>query len=135
MQLTRRDLFKLPLAATLPASPARAAARDTIVIALSARAVATLNPSATTLGADNWACCQIFDNLVIPDPGTFAMTPADFRPGLAESWTSSIRGGVQFHKGYGELTADDVVFTFARLIDPKTVISGKVLYQNLAAVS
>ena len=115
-----------------------------MVIALSARAVATLNPSLTTLGADNWACCQIFDNLVIPDPGTFAITPADFRSSLSDKWSSSsdartwtfsIRRGVQFHKGYGELTADDVVFTFGRLIDPKTIISGKVLYENIATVA
>src|ERR1700683_4029282 len=128
MTLHRREF--LTLATTLAASPARAAPKDTLVSALSARAVATLNPSMTTLGADNWACCQIFDNLVAPDPGTFAITPADFRPSLADSWTSSadaktcifsIRGGVPFHKGYGLLSADDVAFTFGRLIDPKVV--------------
>ncbi|HLB99361.1 MAG TPA: ABC transporter substrate-binding protein [Acetobacteraceae bacterium] len=142
--LNRRKLLELPAAAALAAAPARAAARDTLVIALAARAVATLNPSATTLGADNWACCQIFDTLVAPDNGTFAMTPAEFRPRLAETWGSSadaktwtfrLRGDAQFHKGYGALSADDVVFTFDRLIDPKTVISGKVLYENIAGVA
>jgi peptide/nickel transport system substrate-binding protein len=143
--LNRREFLELPVAAAaLSASPARAVSRDTLVIALAARAVATLNPSATTLGADNWACCQIFDTLVAPENGTFAMTPEAFRPRLAESWSGSadattwtfrLRGGVPFHKGYGELTADDVVFTFGRLIDPKTVISGKVLYANIASVA
>jgi peptide/nickel transport system substrate-binding protein len=145
VMLNRRKFLALPVAAAaLSAMPARAASRETIVIALAARAVATLNPSATTLGADNWACSQIFDTLVAPEPGTFAMTPAAFRPALAESWGSSadariwtfrLRGGVQFHKGYGELSADDVAFTFVRLIDPKTVVSGKVLYENIAAVT
>jgi peptide/nickel transport system substrate-binding protein len=142
MTLHRREF--LTLAAALSASPARAAPKDTLVIALSARAVATLNPSMTTLGADNWACCQIFDTLVAPDPGTFAITPADFRPSLAESWSSSadaktwifsIRAGVQFHKGYGELTAADVAFNFGRLIDPKVVASSKVLYENILSIA
>jgi len=44
-------------------------------------------------------------------------------PELAQQWTVSpdgrtftfiLRKGVQFHKGFGELTADDVVFTFQR---------------------
>ncbi len=143
--LNRRKFLELPVAAAaLSCAPARAAARDTIVIALAARAVATLNPSATTLGADNWACSQIFDTLVAPDNGTFAMTPTEYRPRLAQSWGSSpdaktwtfrLRGGVLFHKGYGELSADDAAFTFARLIDPKTVASGKVLYENIASVA
>src|SRR5579884_3062424 len=35
-------------------------------------------------------------------------------------WTFVLRKGVQFHKGYGELTADDVKFSFDRFQD-KTV--------------
>jgi len=48
-------------------------------------------------------------------------------PDLAESWkvapdgksmTFKLRKGVQFHNGYGEMTAQDVKFTFERIIDP-----------------
>lgn len=48
-------------------------------------------------------------------------------PDLAESWTISDNGGsvtfklkkgVQFHKGYGEMTAEDVKFSFERILDP-----------------
>jgi peptide/nickel transport system substrate-binding protein len=47
---------------------------------------------------------------------------------LAESWDVSddyrtcvfkLRKGVQFHHGYGELTAEDVVFTIERMSDPE----------------
>jgi len=47
-------------------------------------------------------------------------------PDLAESWTLSpdgavwtikLKKGVQFHKGYGELTAEDVKFSFERQIN------------------
>lgn len=48
-------------------------------------------------------------------------------PDLAESWevapdgksmTFKLRKGVQFHNGYGEMTAEDVKFSFERIIDP-----------------
>ena len=51
------------------------------------------------------------------------VTTTEVEPDLAESWTISedgtvwtfkLRRGVQFHKGYGELTAEDVKFSFER---------------------
>lgn len=51
----------------------------------------------------------------------------DVVPDLAESWEISkegksvlfhLRKGVQFHKGFGEMTAEDVKFSFERIIDP-----------------
>ena len=148
MSLNRRDFLvtagaagaAAALGAELAASPA--AAQDHVLsIALAARAPSGLNPQQTGLtGGDNWAISQIFDCLVHADDGTFAITPADFRPGLAESfessadaktWTYKLRPGVKFHKGYGEVTADDVLFTFGRLLDPKTPTSSKALYLNI----
>ena len=50
-------------------------------------------------------------------------------PDLAEKWDLSadgktytfyLRKGVKWHKGYGELTADDVKFSYDRVLDPKT---------------
>src|SRR5262249_31500309 len=49
-------------------------------------------------------------------------------PDLASSWESSpdggvwtfhLRQGVLFHRGYGEMTADDVVYSLERAADPK----------------
>jgi peptide/nickel transport system substrate-binding protein len=51
----------------------------------------------------------------------------DIVPDLAESWDVSpdglsvvfhLRKGVQFHKGYGEMTAEDVKFSYERILDP-----------------
>jgi len=65
---------------------------------------------------------QLFDGLVQFDQ-TLSITPA-----LAQFWTASrdgliwtftLRKGVRFHHGR-EVTADDVVYSFARLVDPRT---------------
>ncbi len=64
----------------------------------------------------------LYNGLVKYKEGTFESIPD-----LAESWESSqdaktitfkLRKGVQFHKGYGEMTAEDVKFSFERIIDP-----------------
>ncbi len=115
-----------------------------ISIALAARSPTGLSPQQTGLtGGDSWAIRQIFDTLVKADDGTFGVRPEDFRPSLARSWESSpdaktwtyrLREGVQFHKGYGELTSDDVLFTFSRHLDPKTVTNQKALYSIIDRV-
>ena len=54
------------------------------------------------------------------------VTTAEVEPDLAESWTLSpdgtiwtfkLKKGVQFHKGFGEMTAEDVKFSFERQIN------------------
>ena len=115
-----------------------------ISIALAARAPSGLNPQQPGLtGGDNWAIRQIFDTLVKSEDGTFAVRPEDFRPSLAESWDMSpdartwtyrLRRGVQFHKGYGEMTSEDVLFTFGRHLDRGIVTNQKALYANIATV-
>ena len=76
---------------------------------------------------------QIFDGLVQFDQ-TLTITPA-----LAESWKASrdgltwtftLRKGVKFHHGR-EVTADDAVYSFTRILDP-TVKSGAAdLFMNI----
>ncbi len=72
----------------------------------------------------------LFNWLVRWKPGTGGNV---LQPDLAERWTESpdgltytffLRKGVQFHRGFGELTADDVVFSFRRqMTDPKMTFS------------
>jgi peptide/nickel transport system substrate-binding protein len=147
MTLRRRTALSLgaaALAAPVVAPRDAAAQAAPISIALAARAPTGLNPQQTGLtGGDSWAIRQIFDTLVKAEDGNFAVRPEDFRPSLAESWESSpdarswtyrLRRGVQFHKGYGEMTSDDVRFTFARHLDRGTVTNQKALYSNVESV-
>lgn len=62
---------------------------------------------------------KIYDNLVTVKAGTFD----EIVPGLAESWevsadglayTFHLRQGVMWHRGYGEVTAKDVRWSFLR---------------------
>jgi peptide/nickel transport system substrate-binding protein len=126
-------------------TPVAHAKDEAISIALAARSPTSINPQQPGLtGGDNWVIRQVFDTLVKSDDGTFAIRPEDFRPNLAESWESAedaktwtykLRRGVKFHKGYGEMTADDVVFTFGRHLDPKIVTSQKPLYSLVETVT
>ena len=69
---------------------------------------------------------NVYDRLV--EAETSGPGQSKLVPGLAESWdvsddgktyTFHLRKGVLFHHGE-ELTADDVVYTFDRMLDPKT---------------
>lgn len=69
---------------------------------------------------------NVYDRLV--DAETTEPGKSELVPALAESWdvspdgkvyTFHLRQGVKFHNGE-ELTADDVTYTFDRMLDPKT---------------
>jgi len=80
-----------------------------------------LDPASVDSVYDALPVGQIFDGLVALDPGL------NIVPELADTWTIShdgrdymihLREGVKFHDG-SPLTADDVVFSIKRLLDPK----------------
>ena len=54
-------------------------------------------------------------NKIVPDLATEWNISAD-----GKTYTFKLRSGVNWHKGYGELTADDVKFSLERVLDPKT---------------
>ncbi len=76
---------------------------------------------------------QIFDGLAQFDQ-TLTIVPAlaefwrSSRDGTA--WTFNLRNGVKFHHGR-EVTADDVVFSITRILDPRTRSGAADLFMNL----
>ena len=96
--------------------------------------LATLDPA---IGYDwtNWPTIKmVFDGLLDYDSGT------TIQPRIAESlpevsadgltYTFKVRQGVKFHNGR-ELTADDVVYTLTRVLDPKTGSPGAGFYVGI----
>jgi oligopeptide transport system substrate-binding protein len=76
---------------------------------------------------------QLFDGLVQFD-GALAI-----RPAIAETWTASrdglvwtftLKKGVKFHNGR-QVTADDFVYSFTRILDPATKSSGATLFMKI----
>ncbi|WP_186332201.1 ABC transporter substrate-binding protein [Bordetella genomosp. 13] len=87
---------------------------------------ATLDPHRATSTVDKGVASEMFDGLVRFPPGS--ADPKKLEADLAERWESSadskvwtfhLRKGVQFHGGYGELKAEDVVYSLQRAADPK----------------
>lgn len=114
--------YKLALVACLMATTAQAA---DLTMATNATSAGQLDPHISTKSQDKVVFGMMFNGLVRFKPGT--MASSSIEPDLAESWTSSedglkwtfkIRKGVQFHDGYGELTAADVVYSLKRAGDP-----------------
>jgi peptide/nickel transport system substrate-binding protein len=134
MSLKRREFLELAAASAalsmVGIKTARAASSpDVIRIGIAANGPRSTDPNLTTQGGDNWATEQMYEQLVRPDDGTFATAPDQYLPTLATEWSSSpdaktwtfkLRQGVQFHKGYGEMTSEDVVFSYKRAVTDGT---------------
>lgn len=92
----------------------------------------TLDPAYTTLGGDNAVQANIFDALIGYKPGTTDMIPeAATKWEIAsdnQSATFQLRKGIQWHKGYGEMKAQDVKFHIDRILNPDTASVYKGLF-------
>jgi ABC-type transport system substrate-binding protein len=79
-----------------------------------------LDPAFISRAGDDWIAKNIYSGLIRWKIGT-----ADIEPDLATVWeysedglelTFTLREGVQFHNGYGEVTSEDVKFSFERIM-------------------
>lgn len=100
----------------------------------------SFDPHKSTKTQDKVLFPWVFNGLVRFVPGTADLNSIE--PDLAESWTVSddqlvwtfkLRKGVKFHNGYGEFTADDVVFSLTKAAD-KAKSSAYKEYASMASV-
>jgi peptide/nickel transport system substrate-binding protein len=123
----RRTLLAAACAAAplLLAPVVQAAPKTDLVVGMAAQDVGKLDPHLAVSTIDRAVVAWMFNGLVRFKPGS--MSPADIEPDLAERWESNadktvwtfhLRHGVKFHETYGELTADDVVFSLTKAADP-----------------
>jgi len=122
-------IFVVLTAMTLPAGLGiiAAKAQDRILqISAGGSDIATLDPHRATTTTDKAVVGLIYNGLVRFAPGS--ADPGDLEPDLAERWQSSadgriwtffLRKGVKFHGNWGELTADDVVYSLTRAGDAR----------------
>ncbi len=101
----------------------------------------SLDPHMSTKSQDKILFPMIFNGLVRFKPGTANLNAIE--PDLAESWevsdnqlvwTFKLRQGVQFHGGYGEFTAEDVVFSLTKAAE-KTTSSAYKEYSAVKSVT
>lgn len=93
------------------------------ILKIAAKEQDTLDPHASILGQTQQSVRFLYRGLTRLATIDGKVRTSGVEPDLAESWTVSddgtswtfvLRQGVQFHKGFGELTAEDVKFSFER---------------------
>ncbi len=98
-----------------------AEAQQTLRVGMAAQDVGRLDPHFAVSTIDRVVVAWMFNGLVRFKPGS--IDPAEIEPDLAERWETSadgrtwtfhLRRGVRFHGDFGELTADDVVFSLRK---------------------
>ena len=96
------------------------------ILSIAAKEPDTLDPHGSTIGQSQAISRFLYRGLTRFAIKDGRVTTAEVEPDLAESWTISpdgtqwtfkLRRGVQFHKGFGEMTAEDVKFSFDRQIN------------------
>ena len=122
---------------------ATAMAESIVRVGVSQRDIGSMDPAFGIGNGDEFPIRQLFSVLVGPKNGTSDLTFANLQGELAEKWemapdargfTFHMRKGVQWHRGYGEVTSDDVAFTIARMKDPKTGTAYGSNFQEIASV-
>ena len=136
MLLPRRSMLAIPAlvgSVALPRPGGAQAGGGTLRIAMSAN-LRTLDPAKTTIGEEFMHSVFVFNGL------TRMTEDQSVEPELAESWTYSpdlktwefkLRRGVKFHHGR-EMTAQDVITTYRRILDPATGAASRSNYDMIA---
>lgn len=124
--LTATTIFTSVLAGILAIPASAHAAKTEIVLGAAAADISTLDPHFANNTSDRTVVAWIYGGLVRFAPGS--ASPETIESDLAERWESSddklvwtfhLRRGVEWQGGYGEVTADDVIFSLAKSRDPK----------------
>ena len=132
--MSRRTWLRLGIAvlagfvvmAMVQPDPASAARKKILKIA--GKEQETLDPHRSILGQTQSGVRLMYRGLLKFAIIDGKVTTAKAQPDLAESWTTSddglvwtftLRKGVQFHKGFGEFTAEDVKYSFERQLQRK----------------
>lgn len=125
---------------TLAWQPTIAEAARKKILNIAAKEPDSLDPHTTILGQSQAIARFMHRGLTRFAIKDGKVTTAEVEPDLAESWTTSedglvwtfkLRKGVKFHHDFGEMTAEDVKFSFERQINK---VKGARFSQNLNSI-
>ncbi len=117
------------------------AKNQNLKLGLPVRDIRTLDPAFSTLTGEKSIVGEIFNGLLRTPYGKVSIE--EIEGDLAEQyqvspdglvWSFTLRKGVKWHKGYGEVTSEDVKFTFERVQDPQNASPWAKKYINLDKV-
>ncbi len=125
ISLTRRNFLtsSTALGAAAAAGPRLAWGADHGVLTIrSYSALRILDPFHVLAAPEDWIMGAIFNKLVAFKPGTVWETELDAAESIEQvddtHITFALRPGITFTNGFGEMTAEDVKFSFERIADP-----------------
>jgi peptide/nickel transport system substrate-binding protein len=130
-------LFRYPT----PVATQELAAEQILKIGLEGADITTLDPHLSATSLEGVIASDLFSGLVRFKPGIADLEKME--PDLATDWSVSadnltwtfrLRKGVKFHKGYGELTAEDVQFSLDRVRDPNFGAASATRYLHIDQV-
>lgn len=125
MSLTRRNFLKssTALGAVAAAGPRLAWGAESSVLKIrSYSALQIMDPAFALAAPEEWIAGAIWNKLVAFKPGSDWETELDAAESIEQvdetHITFSLRPGITFTNGFGEMTAEDVKFSFERIADP-----------------
>jgi peptide/nickel transport system substrate-binding protein len=124
-----------------PGNAAGAHQESTLVVGMAAASIVTLDPAAYSDRATETVVRNLYDGLVTRTAGASSDVDNQVVPQLAQEyrWVDDrtvefdLRRGVRFHNGQ-RLTADDVVFTFERILHQDVGASRRGFVQEVERV-
>lgn len=125
MKIIRAALLCMAAAAAGLSASSAFAAKTTLNVGMGSADAGKLDPHVATATPDKGLLHWMFNGLVRIRPGK--ASPEFIEPDIAESWTSSddgltwvftLREDVECHGDYGNLDAEDVVFSLKRSANP-----------------
>jgi len=127
-----------PTAATASTAPSAEAAEDKELRIRFYDDPAGFDPATVFRVENETIVFNIFSGLT-----TYESKTGEILPDLAESWESEdntkwtfkLREGVQWQKGYGEFTSEDVLYTYERNMDPQTASPYATDLANIKSVT
>lgn len=118
-------------AASLLPAPAIAQGKRELIVGGFGGSYTNLNPLLRTDNAAGIIMRNVFDGLTVPNYAEKSIDgelAEDWKAVDPTTWRVKLREGVKWHKGYGEFTAEDVIYTWDTCVSEKCFLNRNALF-------